>query len=86
MRTERSEEVDVLLVVLVLVVWCACCLRVARWRSTQKDRPGPPVAVLPVGHRPPPGLGPLSPSERFLTTESQRGVRELQSFLADRAA
>ena len=41
---------------------------------------------LPPGHRPPPGLGPLSPSERFLTTEAARGLRELQTFLYERPA
>jgi hypothetical protein len=44
---------------------------------------GPRVRLLPEGHRPPPGLGPLSPSERFLTTEAARGLRELQLFLVD---
>ena len=41
---------------------------------------------LPEGHRPPPGLGPLSPSERFLTEEAARGLRELQVFLLDQQA
>ena len=42
--------------------------------------------LLPEGHRPPPGLGPLSPSERFLTAETTRGLRELQMFLVDQRA
>lgn len=45
-----------------------------------RQRTGP---VLPEGHRPPPGLGPLSPSERFLSQEAARGLRELQLFLVD---
>jgi len=49
-------------------------------------RPTPGPASMPPGHRPPPGLGPLSPSERFLSTEAARGLRELQQFLAERAA
>jgi len=47
----------------------------------QRSRP-----ALPEGHRPPPGLGPLSPSERFLTQEASRGLRELQLFLVDQRA
>jgi hypothetical protein len=50
----------------------------ARRSSCAPSRP-----LLPEGHRPPPGLGPLSPSERFLTSESARGLRELQQFLFD---
>ena len=38
---------------------------------------------LPQGHRPPPGLSPLSPSERFLTAEVSRGLRDLEMFLLD---
>ncbi len=49
-------------------------------------RPAPSLPSLPAGHRPPPGLGPLSPSERFLSTEAARGLRELQQFLAERRA
>ena len=42
-----------------------------------------PARLLPVGHRPPEGLGPLSPSERFLHTESARGLREIQLWLLE---
>ena len=43
-----------------------------------------PIAPsLPEGHRPPDGLGPLSPSERFLRTESDRGLREIQLYLLE---
>ena len=49
-----------------------------RGRLARRARP-----LLPEGHRPPPGLGPLSPSERFLRQESARGLRELQLFLLD---
>ena len=40
---------------------------------------------VPEGHRPPPGLSPLSPSERFLAEEASRGLRDLQLFLLDAA-
>ena len=43
------------------------------------------VSGLPDGHRPPPGLGPLSPSERFLTAEASRGIRDLERWLVDAA-
>jgi hypothetical protein len=41
--------------------------------------------LLPTGHQPPPGLSPLSPSERFLAAEVSRGLRDLQLFLMDAA-
>ena len=41
------------------------------------------LALLPDGHRPPPGLSALSPSERFLAHEASRGLRKLQLFLHD---
>lgn len=84
---------------LVVVGWVSICLRLVSWHDAraarrearleprraavrriprQRRRP-----VLPEGHRPPPGLGPLSPSERFLTQEARRGLRELQLFLVD---
>ncbi len=43
------------------------------------------LALLPEGHQPPPGLSPLSPSERFLAAESARGLRALQDYLAQAA-
>ena len=55
-------------------------------RGTIGRRSTAGLPSLPPGHRPPPGLGPLSPSERFLATEAARGLRELQQFLAERAA
>lgn len=39
--------------------------------------------ALPEGHRPPYGLGPISPSERFLRGESARGLREIQLWLLE---
>lgn len=54
-------------------------------RALQARRP-PVPRLLPPGHRPPPGLGPLSPSERFLRTEAARGLRELQMFLFEHRA
>jgi hypothetical protein len=87
-----------LLVVLALS-FAVCALRVDRVRpdaaaasstGTQSRRllgelwsrrPGKPL--LPEGHRPPAGLGPLSPSERFLSSEAARGIRALQVWLID---
>ena len=43
------------------------------------------VHQLPEGHRPPPGLSPLSPSERFLVAEASRGIRDLERWLVDAA-
>ncbi|MCW2667528.1 MAG: hypothetical protein JWN57_2490 [Frankiales bacterium] len=56
-------------------------LRVRTWRATRGAKP-----LLPEGHRPPVGLGPLSPSERFLREESSRGLRALQIWLVDQTA
>jgi hypothetical protein len=41
--------------------------------------------LLPEGHQPPPGLSPLSPSERFLAAEATRGLRDLEKYLIDAA-
>lgn len=74
--------------VLVVAVWVACCARLVQRRGEQTRVGARPVRrprLLPEGHRPPPGLGPISPSERFLTAEARRGLRELQLFLADQA-
>ena len=53
-------------------------------RARRRARAGLPL--LPHGHRPPAGLGPLSPSERFLTSESTRGLRDLQLYLLEQQA
>ncbi|MGZ6791906.1 MAG: hypothetical protein ACXVGH_04700 [Mycobacteriales bacterium] len=68
---------------------------VGRWVAARAVEPdlgpsadgadGEAVRALPAGHRPPPGLSPLSPSERFLAAEASRGLRELQLFLLDAA-
>lgn len=52
------------------------------WAAVRARRV-PVTPSLPEGHRPPAGLGPLSPSERFLQSESARGLRELQLFLLE---
>ena len=49
------------------------------------DAPEDTRPLLPEGHRPPPGLGPISPSERTLAAEAERGIRDLQAFLLDAA-
>ena len=85
----------------VVVLWVRVCHHIVRWQSEGAQRVAGPGAarrsalrlagsrrclpLLPEGHRPPPGLGPLSPSERFLTSEAARGLRELQLFLLDQA-
>jgi hypothetical protein len=62
---------------------------VRAWRALRglglAGRGGAVPAGLPPGHRPPAGLGPLSPSERFLRTESARGITALQLWLLDQA-
>ncbi len=55
--------------------------RLRRWRAARGQKP-----LLPEGHRPPAGLGPLSPSERFLREETTRGLRALQVWLVDQTA
>ncbi len=55
--------------------------RSAGWSARLRRRPR--GRALPHVHRPPPGLGPHSPSERFLTQEAARGLRDLQLFLLD---
>ena len=49
--------------------------------GTAPDR----LQLLPEGHQPPPGLSPLSPSERFLAAEATRGLRDLEKYLLDAA-
>ncbi len=80
-----------LVAVLAAAVWAVVVLRVLQWHAARaQGRPPrgrvPRLRTLPEGHRPPPGLGPLSPSERFLTCEAARGLRELQLFLVDQRA
>jgi len=78
----------------VVVVWAHVCVHVASAQARLtahrpeplRRRHRPALRLLPEGHRPPAGLGPLSPSERFLTAEAARGLRDLQLFLVDRAA
>ena len=66
-------------------------LTVARWWATRRledvltDAPEDTRPVLPDGHRPPPGLGPISPSERTLAAEVEKGLRDLQAYLLDAA-
>ncbi len=55
----------------------------ARAWAAARARRAPVVPSLPAGHRPPAGLGPLSPSERFLQAETTRGLRELELFLLE---
>ena len=82
----------------VVVAWAHVCVHLAalqeRWaghrpvglRPVGLRRRSPALRLLPEGHRPTAGLGPLSPSERFLRAEAARGLRDLQLFLVDRAA
>ena len=69
--------IALLLLTLYVVRWCAA-------RSVEDDTPAPDGrGRFPEGHQPPPGLSPLSPSERFLAAETSRGFRDLQMFLID---
>jgi hypothetical protein len=71
----------VLLAVLILRWWATRAIEDETIDDVVTDR----LALLPEGHRPPPGLSPLSPSERFLAAEATRGLRELQAWLTDAA-
>lgn len=77
----------------VVLGWVACCGWLVWWSTGRPADAGEAaverqsrLVLLPDGHRPPPGLGPLSPSERFLVQESTRGVRELQAYLLEQRA
>ena len=78
----------------VVVAWAHVCAHLPGLQTRLAERGAgslprrrrAALRLLPEGHRPPAGLGPLSPSERFLTTEAARGLRDLQLFLVDRAA
>ena len=59
----------------VVVAWAHVCVHLVGARRSAGRGTGraacagaaaPAVRLLPEGHRPPAGLGPLSPSERFL--------------------
>ena len=96
-----SFTVSLVVMGLVVAAWVSLCTRLVAWQEArqeggdgggrrrdvrmllprQRTRP-----MLPEGHRPPPGLGPLSPSERFLSQEAARGLRDLQLFLVDQRA
>lgn len=52
------------------------------WQAVRARR-RPAAPALPEGHRPPDGLGPISPSERSLRTETDRGLREIQLWLLE---
>lgn len=69
-------------------------LAAARWFAARavEDDPGLGTddalddrRLLPAGHQPPPGLSPLSPSERFLVAEASRGLRDLEKYLMEAA-
>jgi hypothetical protein len=57
----------------------------ARRRRVQqaRQRALPP---LPAADTPPPGLAPLVPSPRTVRLEAARGIRDLESWLADQPA
>ncbi len=87
--------VSLVVVAAVIAAWAQVCVWLGQWQEsrahgeagrrtarTRRSR-GP---VLPEGHRPPAGLGPLSPSERFLTAEASRGLRDLQTYLLEQQA
>lgn len=87
-------------VALVVIAWARVCVWLGRLQGRPRGpatgstgrRPwlrAPRVSrvpLLPEGHRPPAGLGPLSPSERFLSQEYARGLRDLQMYLVDQQA
>lgn len=67
------------------------CLGVLRWYAARgledvvTDHVEDTRPLLPDGHRPPEGLGPISASERTLAAEVERGLRDLQAYLLDAA-
>jgi len=78
----------------VVAAWAHVCVHLVRWQQARAQGGGDGTRLrwvprqrqprlLPEGHRPPAGLGPLSPSERFLRAEAARGLRDLQLFLVD---
>ena len=80
-----------MVIVLASAVVLLLGLASARWWATRaledvlQDSHEDAGSGLPAGHRPPAGLSPLSPSERFLSQEATRGLRELQEYLASAA-
>jgi hypothetical protein len=52
-------------------------------RLTARRRQRPTRPLLPEGHRPPPGLGPISPSPRAISAELDSGLRKLRAYLDD---
>jgi hypothetical protein len=76
----------VLLLGLAATRWAAAqCVEAGLDADLEDDALAHDGHQLPAGHRPPPGLSPLSPSERFLAAEVSRGLRDLQLFLIDAA-
>ncbi|MCU1599644.1 MAG: hypothetical protein JWO22_353 [Frankiales bacterium] len=80
----------VAITVFVGVAFLLLCLAVARFCAARNledviEELDEAFPELPAGHRPPPGLGPISPSERTLSAEVERGLRDLQVFLLDAA-
>ena len=86
--------VSLVVVAAVIAAWAQVCVWLVGWQESRAQR-GPAWSwrparsggpVLPEGHRPPAGLGPLSPSERFLSSEATRGLRDLQLYLLEQQA
>jgi hypothetical protein len=83
----------IVLIVLSGFTFVLLGLATARWlaaRAVEEDLSPEETQVvadrvLPEGHQPPPGLSPLSPSERFLAAEATRGLRDLERYLLDAA-
>ena len=76
-----AGAVIVLLLVLLVLPWFAA----RNVEDVVPDLDDIPLPLLPEGHRPPMGLAPISPSERGLSAEVERGLRDLQAFLLDAA-
>jgi hypothetical protein len=77
--------------VLLLVVAggvLAACLQHAKaegWKAVGLRRRQRALPAPPPDDQPPPGLSPLIPSQRAITREYERGLRELTLFLAVRS-
>lgn len=80
--------------VMGVILAALVALGAARWFAARAVEDDPFAAedpledrrqLLPEGHQPPPGLSPLSPSERFLSAEASRGLRDLEKYLIEAA-
>lgn len=73
----------VVVLVIALGTLYACWLAAAIVLARPGVSPHVVRPALPSADQPPAGLAPLIPSPRVVAEEAQRGLRELQTWLAD---